>query len=114
MPSPAAFAEADKNGQLLALYWRRTKKGRPGVPWHRGGRVPWHGFIFGMCGADARSDGNRIEYQLVADGQWPEPHCRTCETRRPGTDAVRAAAYAGVTDPYETVLGPVPPRGRSA
>jgi hypothetical protein len=113
MASPPVFAEADRQGRLLPLFWRRTKKGREGVRWHRGARVPGWGTIFAMCGATADdAAGNRIQYQLLDDGGWPEPHCRTCEYRQPGTDALRAFVYAGVTDPYEPVLGPASRRGR--
>ena len=116
MPSPRPFAGADAANALLPLYWRRTKKDRPGVRWHRGARMPGFSLVFGMCGAQAQIDGNRIQYQLLEDGDWPEPHCVTCEHRRPGTDAVRAAAYLGVSEPYDAVLGPAvvtgTPRGR--
>lgn len=84
---------------LEPTYWRRTRTGKDGkpkdgVPWHRGFVLPGQNAVVGACGRMAKRDGHRVLYVKIEEGvEWPDPHCPTCETGRPGSDAVYEAVH---------------------
>lgn len=73
-------------GGIFPTYWRRK---RASAKWHRGFRQGSL-MVRSQCEKIADSRGARVIYSPIEE-PWPTPHCRTCETATPGSDAVRDA-----------------------